>query len=133
MIYVYTYENPLFNWRGEYLPSFIKYFPPYNLTPMGFWDIVDKSKETPRSNADPKVLKNYQRCVKKVISIIGLDLVDNQFVDQLACLEVPMRDKDIIMTLLRSLLLSYEYLITTLKTMPMRELMMYYMTTCLMH
>ena len=46
--------------------------------------------------------------------------------DQLACLEVPVREEDIIMTLLESLPTWYEYLITTLETMPIRELTMEY-------
>ena len=37
------------------------------------------------------------------------------------------------MTLLESLLASYEYLVTALETMPMKELMMEYMTAQLMH
>ena len=44
---------------------------------MDLWDIVDGSKEPPPSNADSKVLKEYQKCVKKVMSIIGLNLSDN--------------------------------------------------------
>ena len=54
-------------------------------------------------------------------------------VDQLACLEVPVRDKNIVMTLLKSLSTSFEYLITAIKTMPMKELTMDYVTECLMH
>ena len=42
-------------------------------------DIVDESEETPPSNADSKVLKKYQRRVKKTMSIIGLNLANNQF------------------------------------------------------
>jgi hypothetical protein len=40
--------------------------------------------------------------------------------DQLACLEVPVRDLDVVMTLLESLPPSYEYLITALETLPMQ-------------
>ena len=47
---------------------------------MDIWKIVNKSEKSSPSNADPKVLKLYQRCVNKVMSIIGLNLVDNQFV-----------------------------------------------------
>ncbi len=39
--------------------------------------------------------------------------------DQLACLEVPVKDEDVVMTLLESLPPSYEYLITALETLPM--------------
>ena len=49
------------------------------LASMKFWDIVNGSKKAPLSNSDPKVLKEYQRRIKKVMSIIGLNLVDNQF------------------------------------------------------
>jgi hypothetical protein len=45
---------------------------------VNLWDIVDGSKETLPSNADPKVLKEYQRRIKKVMSIIDVNLVDNQ-------------------------------------------------------
>ena len=45
-----------------------------------------------------------------------------------------MRDEDIVMTLLeKSLPISYKKLITTLETMPMKELTMDYMTARLMH
>lgn len=46
--------------------------------------------------------------------------------DQPAYLEVSVRYEDIVMTLLKSLLTSYEYLITTLEMMSMKELMMDY-------
>ena len=42
--------------------------------------------------------------------------------DQLACLEVSVIAKDIVITLLESLLASYEYLLTTLETMLMKNL-----------
>ncbi len=159
------------------------------LASMDLWDIVDESEEAPSSNADPKVKKEYQRRVKKAMSVIGLNLADNQLAhiksckgpseawktlcnihetkslsnilfirrkfftckmqesddlldhinkvkalaDQLACLEVPVRDEDIVMTLLESLPASYEYLITALETMPMKELTMEYVTARLMH
>ena len=51
--------------------------------------------------------------------------------DQLACMEVPVRDDDTVMTLLKSL--SYEYLITTLETKTKEELTMDYVTARLMH
>jgi hypothetical protein len=55
-----------------------------------------------------------------------LDHVNNVkvFVDQRACLEVPV---------LKSLPELYEGLITALETMPMNELMMEYVTTRLIH
>ena len=56
----------------------------------------------------------------------GDDLLDHvnkvkALTDQLACLEVPVRDENIIMTLLESLSALYEYLITALETMPMKR------------
>lgn len=44
-----------------------------------------------------------------------------------------MGDKDFIMTLLESLLASCENLIIALETIPMNELTMNYVTTCIMH
>jgi hypothetical protein len=41
----------------------------------------DGSKNAPPSNTNPKVSKEYQRCVEKAISIIGLNLVGNQLAD----------------------------------------------------
>ena len=55
------------------------------------------------------------------------------FADQLVCLKVPVRDENIVMTLLESLPTLYEYLITVMKTMSMNELTMNYITTRLMH
>ena len=133
---------------------------------MNLWNIVDGSKKPPPSNVDSKVLNEYQRHVKKVMSIIGPDLANNQLAhinsckgstevwnilcsihetkslsniffirynfftckmqedddlldhvrkvkalaDQLVCLEVPVKDEDIIMTLFESLSASYEFL-----------------------
>ena len=51
------------------------------------------------------------------------------FSDQLVCLEVFVKDKDIIITLLKILLALYEYLITALEMMPMKELTMDYVTS----
>lgn len=56
------------------------------------------------------------------------NLLDNvnkvkALVDQLACLKISMRDKDIVITLFENLSMSYEYLIT-LDTMMMKELTM---------
>lgn len=53
--------------------------------------------------------------------------------DQLACLEVLVRDEDIVISLLESLPTSFEYLITVMKTMPMRKLTTNYVTARLMH
>ena len=52
---------------------------------------------------------------------------------QLVCLEVTVRMENIFMILFKSLPDSYEYLITALKKMLMKELMMHYVTTHLMH
>lgn len=45
---------------------------------MNLWDIVNGSEEPPPPNAYSKVVKKYQGRVKKAISIIGLNLVNNQ-------------------------------------------------------
>ena len=50
------------------------------LASVDLWDIVDGLEKAPPPNTDPKVLKEYQRRVKKVMSIIGLNLADNQLV-----------------------------------------------------
>ena len=52
---------------------------------MDLWDIVDRSEKTPLSNVDPKVLKEYQRCVKNAISVICLNMADNQLVYIKSC------------------------------------------------
>jgi len=39
-------------------------------------EIVDGSEETPPSNADPKVIKEYQRRAKKAMSTIAINLVN---------------------------------------------------------
>ena len=44
---------------------------------INIWDILDGFKEPPPFNANPKVLKEYQRCVKKAMSIININLTDN--------------------------------------------------------
>ena len=44
-----------------------------------------------------------------------------------------MKDEDIVMTLLDSLLTLYEYLIIALKTIPMKDLTIYYLTARLTH
>jgi hypothetical protein len=68
----------------------------------------------------------------------GENVLDNinhvkALADQLACMEAPVRDEDTVMTLLESLLLSYEYLIMALETKAREELTMEYVTARLMH
>ena len=53
--------------------------------------------------------------------------------DQLLCLDVPMHDEDIVMTLLDSLPPSYDHLIVALETRPMKELTVEFITSRLMH
>src|ERR1700737_2951057 len=53
--------------------------------------------------------------------------------DQLTCLEVPMKDEDVVMTLLDSLPPSFEHLITALETRPFSELTLDFITARLMH
>jgi hypothetical protein len=48
------------------------------LASMDLWEIVEGSEEAPPSDADPKVIKDYQRHVKKAMSTIGINLVDSQ-------------------------------------------------------
>ena len=45
---------------------------------MDPWDIVDYSMETAHFNSDYKVLNDYQRRVKKSMSMIGFNLINNQ-------------------------------------------------------
>ena len=52
---------------------------------MDVWDIVDGYEEAPPSSMNSKVLKEYQRHVKKVMSIIGLNLADNQLAHIKSC------------------------------------------------
>ena len=52
---------------------------------MDFWDIVNRSMEAASSNADSKVLNEYQRRVKQAISIISLNLMDNQLMHIKIC------------------------------------------------
>ena len=138
------------------------------LESMDLWEIVEETEEPPSFDDDPKVIKDYNRRVKKAMSVIGLNLVDNQLAhiksckgpaeawktlcnihetkslsnilfirrkfftikmqegddllthinqvkalaDQLTCLEVPVREEDVVMTLLESLPPSFESLIT---------------------
>lgn len=53
--------------------------------------------------------------------------------DQFACLEVHVRNEDVVKFLLESLLLLYKHLKTTLKMMPIKELIMMFMITYLKH
>ena len=53
--------------------------------------------------------------------------------DQLLCLDVPIKDEDLVMTLLDSLPTSYENLITALETRPMKELTVDFITARLIH
>lgn len=55
------------------------------------------------------------------------------FADHFACLEVLVREEDIVITLFESLLISYEYLMTVLETIHMKEFTMDYVTMHLMH
>lgn len=55
------------------------------------------------------------------------------FLDQFASVEVPMRNKYLVMTFLESLGPLYEYLITALDMMLMKELIMVYMMARLMY
>ena len=159
------------------------------LESMDLWEIVDESEEPPSIDDDPKVIKDYNRRVKKAMSVIGLNLVDNQLAhiksckgpaeawktlcnihetkslsnilfirrkfftikmqegddllthinqmkalaDQLNCLEVPVKDEDIVMTLLESLPPSFENLITALETLRLKDLTMEFVTARLMH
>lgn len=57
------------------------------LTSMDLWDIVDGCEGTPPSNAEPKVLKEYKRHIKKAMPIISLNLANNQFVHIKNCEE----------------------------------------------
>jgi hypothetical protein len=55
------------------------------LASVDLWDIVDGSKKAPPSNLDPKVLREYQKRVKKAMSIIVLNLGDNQLAHIISC------------------------------------------------
>lgn len=53
--------------------------------------------------------------------------------DQLTCLEVLVKDKDMLMTLLDSLSPLFDYLITALEICPMKKLTLDFIITRLMH
>lgn len=52
---------------------------------------------------------------------------------QLACLEVLVKNEDIVMTLLESLSSLYKHFNSALEMMPMKKLTMKYVSSCLMH
>ena len=67
----------------------------------------------------------------------GEDLLEHvnkvkAIMNRLAYLEVPVRDKDIVMALLKGLPMSFEYLIIIMKSMPMKEITTEYVSTHLM-
>ena len=55
------------------------------LASMDLYDIVDKHKKPLPFNTNPNLMKKYQRHVKKAMSIIGLNLADNQLVHIKSC------------------------------------------------
>lgn len=66
------------------------------------------------------------------------DLLDHinkmkALMDRLAYLEIHVRNKNIVLTLLESMSHFYEHLITILEIMPKNELTVYYMMAHLMH
>ena len=68
----------------------------------------------------------------------GDDILDHinkvkSLADQLTCLEVPIKEGDVVMTLLDSLPPSFVHLITALETRPMNELTLDFITARLMH
>jgi hypothetical protein len=71
------------------------------LASMDFWNIVNRSNEVASSNADPKVLKEYQRHVKQAISNISLDLADNQLMHIKSCAKDPRRCGNFFATFMR--------------------------------
>ena len=83
------------------------------------WEIVEGSELAPPSTASDDILEH----INKVKSLA----------DQLTCLEMPMKDDDVVMTLLDSLPPSFEHLITALETRPRKELTLNFITVCLMH
>ena len=55
------------------------------LSSMDLWEIVEDTEEPPSKDDDPKVIKDYNRRVKKAMSVIGLSLVDNQLAHIKGC------------------------------------------------
>ena len=68
----------------------------------------------------------------------GTDILDHinkvkSLANQLTCLEVPMKEEDVVITLLDSLPPSFDHLITALERRPMKEFTFDFITTRLMH
>lgn len=90
---------------------------------------------------EQKTLSNVLFVRRKFFTITmqeGDDMLDHinkvkALADQLACLDVPLRNEDVVMTLLQSLPDSYDYLIAALETRPLKELTLEYVTARLMH
>ena len=47
------------------------------LVSMDVRDIVDGFKKIPPFNVDPKLLQEYQRCIRKTMFIISLNFINN--------------------------------------------------------
>lgn len=54
-------------------------------------------------------------------------------VNQLTCLEMPVKKKNVVVTLLKNLPPLFAYLITTLETHPMKEFTIDFIIACLMY
>lgn len=102
---------------------------------MNLWDIVDSSKETSPSNVDPKIKKKYSKLVKKpCLSLTSTWQTTNQCTSRVT--KDPWRHGKPFVIIIRrkicptfeTLLVSYEYLITTLETLSLKELTMNYVT-----
>lgn len=52
---------------------------------MDLWETMDRFEKASPSNVDPKVLKEFQRCVKKAMSIIGHNLAFKQLAHIKSC------------------------------------------------
>ncbi len=57
----------------------------------------------------------------------------NALVNQLTCLEVLVRNEDVVMTLFKSLLPSYDYLITTIEALNLNNLTMEFVMARLLY
>lgn len=82
-----------------------------------------------------KILCNIHKTCKILESQQILDHINkaNTLAYQLACLTLPLRKKNVIMTLLKTLSTSYKYLITTSDTIPIKDLILEDVIACLMH
>ena len=69
----------------------------------------------------------------KMTSSLTTSLKKKSLADQLICLEVPMKDKVMVMTLFNSLPPLLDHLITPLERHPMKELTFDFITTGLVH